>query len=419
MKRRHLLKHLGALGGLGLFTTHIMPACAWAQRGVARPHFFIFIFAQGGWDTTMVFDPKMGVEGIDSDPSGETTESHGLPFVKNPNQPAVERFFNNFGHLSCFVNGINSQSISHFLGTQIMLTGFSGGNAPDWPSLIASEVGSDLQLPNMALSGPSFAGMLGRYTFSGSGFLSLLLSEGTDTPPGPVTGDFLDQFGDFRFQGFRERLIEEGRTGWRLDELHDAVGRIKELEAIKDELGSDFGNVGNVAGDIIALSSSMERGYTVTGTVNAPGEWDSHDENWPLQYEGFETLFSGLHDAVEHLASRNATSGSGTLLDQTTLVVLSEMGRTPKLNGTDGKDHWQFTTALMVGAQVKGATVLGGTDDRQNGLKVDYSTGLPDAAGEEVTPLNLGSSLLELLGIDPAIVLGTNVRPFRAWIDSP
>ena len=35
-----------------------------------------------------------------------------------------------------------------------------------------------------------------------------------------------------------------------------------------------------------------------------------------------------------------------TLAEETVVVVLSEMGRTPGINGTDGKDHWPWTSAM-------------------------------------------------------------------------
>jgi len=104
------------------------------------------------------------------------------------------------------------------------------------------------------------------------------------------------------------------------------------------------------------------------------------------------------------------------MLDQTMIVVLSEMSRTPKLNGTEGKDHWQFTSALMIGARVRGGTVLGGTDDLQTGLKVDYSTGLPLDGADELKAGNLGAGLIQIAGIDPALFLGPDVTPFTAFV---
>lgn len=94
---------------------------------------------------------------------------------------------------------------------------------------------------------------------------------------------------------------------------------------------------------------------------------------------------------------------------------MSEMGRTPKLNGSNGKDHWSTTSVMMVGGQVAGGRVLGGTDDNQNALPVDYGTGTVNAAGEEIRAANLGAALLLKAGVNPASFLQEQVRPFEAF----
>ena len=60
--------------------------------------------------------------------------------------------------------------------------------------------------------------------------------------------------------------------------------------------------------------------------------WDTHDDNTE-QGDHFETLFAGLTGFADLL------DGAG-MLDDTLVVVLSEFTRTPKLNSTNGKDHW-------------------------------------------------------------------------------
>ena len=42
-------------------------------------------------------------------------------------------------------------------------------------------------------------------------------------------------------------------------------------------------------------------------------------------------------------------------MDETTFVVMSEMGRTPALNGNEGKDHWPYTSALVMGPGLQGS----------------------------------------------------------------
>jgi uncharacterized protein (DUF1501 family) len=78
------------------------------------------------------------------------------------------------------------------------------------------------------------------------------------------------------------------------------------------------------------------------------------------------------------------------------------MGRFPTLNTTGGKDHWNFTSALLIGAGVAGGRAIGGYDDALKGRDVDLASGdVRDGA----TPMHsghLGATLLALGDVDPA-----------------
>ncbi|MCS6864511.1 MAG: DUF1501 domain-containing protein [Gemmataceae bacterium] len=87
--------------------------------------------------------------------------------------------------------------------------------------------------------------------------------------------------------------------------------------------------------------------------------WDTHWEHYPrLRNElmpGFDHGFSGL---ISDLDQRG-------LLDETLVLVLSEHGRTPKLNKAKGggRDHWsQAYTVLVAGGGIARGRVIGKTD---------------------------------------------------------
>lgn len=85
--------------------------------------------------------------------------------------------------------------------------------------------------------------------------------------------------------------------------------------------------------------------------------WDTHTNNFGIlkdnKLPNFDQTFSAL---LEDLSARG-------LLDQTLVVVMSEMGRTPKINGNAGRDHWTFCYgALFAGAGIRGGTVYGASD---------------------------------------------------------
>jgi uncharacterized protein (DUF1501 family) len=93
------------------------------------------------------------------------------------------------------------------------------------------------------------------------------------------------------------------------------------------------------------------------------------------------------------------------LLGETLVAVLSEFGRTPRLNGAGGRDHWGHVfSAALAGGGVKGGQAYG-SSDKQGGYPREG----------KVTPTDLTATLLHGLGLDPqAEVRDTQDRPFPA-----
>jgi arylsulfatase A-like enzyme len=95
---------------------------------------------------------------------------------------------------------------------------------------------------------------------------------------------------------------------------------------------------------------------------------------------GFDRAFSGL---IQDLDNRG-------LLNDTLVLVMSEMGRTPKLEG-DGRGHWGYAhTNLFAGAGVKRGNVIGKTD--AIGARVKE---------RPVTAKDVLATIYHLLGVDP------------------
>ena len=83
------------------------------------------------------------------------------------------------------------------------------------------------------------------------------------------------------------------------------------------------------------------------------------------------------------------------LLDSTLVVVMGEMGRTPKINANAGRDHWpQCGFSLLFGGGVKQGYVHGTTD------KIGaWPTSDP------VSPADFVATVYSLLGIDPRMTV--------------
>jgi uncharacterized protein (DUF1501 family) len=141
------------------------------------------------------------------------------------------------------------------------------------------------------------------------------------------------------------------------------------------------------------------------------GDFDTHTANGDqtgLHHDFFSTLTS----VAERLATTDGEETGSKLLDETTVLVVSEMGRTPKLNADGGKDHWPVTSAMLFGAGVRGGRVLGGTTDEMLGRKVDLESGDLDDGGQSIDFQSFAAGVMETVGVDPEEHL-EDVPPLR------
>jgi uncharacterized protein (DUF1501 family) len=114
----------------------------------------------------------------------------------------------------------------------------------------------------------------------------------------------------------------------------------------------------------------------------------------------WETLFSGVGQLLQALAATPGTS-EATLADETVVVVLSEMGRTPQLNAFNGKDHWPYTSAMVIGPNLVGDRVIGGFDRTFYGKPIDTVSGDLYEGGSTLSAESLGATLLAMADVDP------------------
>jgi len=121
------------------------------------------------------------------------------------------------------------------------------------------------------------------------------------------------------------------------------------------------------------------------GQVNSG--WDTHVFHYPrLRDElgpGFDAAFAALLTDLEQRG----------MLEETAVVVLSEHGRTPRMQNVrgGGRDHWSgvYSAAFAGGGFAKGRVV--GRSDRQGGSPVEVP----------FSPKDVLATLYHLLGIDP------------------
>ncbi len=373
---------------------------------------FLFVFNPGGWDPTRVLAHTALDNGnVDVEAAADRASLGDLSWVEHADRPSVGSFFETWADRTLVLNGVQVRSIAHEICTTIAMTGGTSGLTSDWPAILAALGGNQYTLPHLVLSGPSYPGELGAAVArSGvNGQLEALLSGEingwTDTSvPGlsaPAQG-LVDQYMRRRASG------RVGAAGASADAAlaaayQDALDKalaVKDYRYVMDFTGG-LSLASQVPVAVDALSTGLSRCVTLSHSGAQAGlGWDTHADNDDTQSYLWEELFSGLTDLMARLAGEPGDVGA-TLADETVVVVMSEMGRTPQLNGTNGKDHWPYTSVLVVGPGVTGGRVIGDYDDGFASAGIDLASGDVDGSGPILSVESIGAALLQLGDVDP------------------
>lgn len=409
--RRGLLQGSAALAAYGALGAPRPARAAAAERK------FLFLFASGGWDTSTVLDPHYS-DGVDMDPDTELAQDGELRWTGGDARLEVSRFFQRWGPRCAIVNGVDAHSVGHDSARQFVMTGTSASSFADWPTTIAYYAQGDYALPHLVFSGPNYPGSYGSVVAQAGGGTLLELMDasllGRADRPAPIPASPADSMVDAFVYG-RAARFADGRRGLARDRAESnlaSLERAMELEARLFEAGlSDLGS--DMLDQCIRAVEVMRLGLTRCAMVSVPGSWDSHGDN-TVQGPQQSDLFIALDALFEHMA---VTPGGGApwLIDEVVVVVLSEFGRTPLLNGGGGKDHWPFGSALVAGSGVAGGQSLGVTDEDLVALPVDFSTGRESSSGDMLGSEHLGAALLALAGLDPQQHL-PDVQTFEALL---
>lgn len=151
-----------------------------------------------------------------------------------------------------------------------------------------------------------------------------------------------------------------------------------EPESVRDAYGR------NQLGQCALLARRLvEAGCRFVG-VDAPG-WDVHFNCFPsLQNDLIPYADRAFSTLVNDLQQRG-------LLDETLVVMMGEMGRTPRVNAQAGRDHWSMAqSVIFAGGGTKPGQVIGATDHQ--------------AAAPTTEPIGVNDILRTisvLMGIDP------------------
>lgn len=149
----------------------------------------------------------------------------------------------------------------------------------------------------------------------------------------------------------------------------------------------------NIYGQSLLLARRLIEAGTrlacISWAPDANATWDTHGDNFKkLKNQLLPPLDLGLSTLLSDLVDRG-------LLERTLVVVMGEIGRTPRINAGAGRDHWEFCySVLFAGGGVKGGFVYGASDKQGA-----YPSLCPVTASDIVATIYHG------LGIPPDVEL--------------
>ena len=406
---------LGGFFGSGLVSLLRLQGASSLARGetAARgsPASCILIWMDGGPSHYETFDPKPDApKEVRGEHEAIPTRTPGVRFAKNMKRLA------DISDRLAIVRSIRHDQGNHGAGNHYMMTGAPpripvGCGAfvsfhPSLGSVTAREreghngFPSYFTMPSMSRSGgPSFLGA--RYA-------PFVVPDDPNRPSFRVRDVALPQGLDTgRFQARRElrarvdtlQRIADPAAGDPVHALDHYYEQGYDLVTSREaQRAFDIGNEPDRVRDAYGRNDFGQRALLARRLVEAgvpfitlyEGGWDHHTKI----FESLDRKLPAFDAAVAALILDLDQRG---LLETTLVIALGEFGRTPKINGDSGRDHWSNAmSVLFAGCGTPGGLVVGATDAS------GYS-----ASERVLSPENFVSTVYAKLGIDPGKIYYT------------
>lgn len=403
---------IGSAAGLALLT---LPFGRRSLRAgsVSNKRNLIMIMAQGGWDVTFAPDPKPNLATVNTAP-GQIQMFGDSPIYVDASRPNIADFFTRYGAMTAVVNGVQVQSVAHLQCRRRMLTGKRQTGSADLGAITAHNNGPELPVPYMIFGNTSFPGPLagssGRVGLTNQLKALLRPNEAYPAPPGspaigtryipdPEDETLIRQYVKARAERVRATRGQLGYNKARVEDFVKAMDRGDALKPHVDELGPRGVTLALAQQTLFAVDA-IDSGISNSVLVEDPQSWDTHTNNDAQQGPLHNGLYGALTMLMDELSTRPGKESGNVMLDETVVVVLSEMTRTPLLNAGVGKDHWPSTSCLVMGAGVAGGKTYGGTDDTLNAQLVDMNSGQVSPSGQALLAENVLTAVLQLVGAE-------------------
>jgi hypothetical protein len=425
LSRRHMLR----LGGSGLLAGLTLPRLLESQASAAAPRAkakaCIFIFLEGGPPQQDMWDPKPDQpEEIRGPFAPISTSVPGTIFTEHCGECAK------IAHKFTVVRSHSHADNGHATGYYYVMTGrrppFADGehpiptneHLPSLGSIVAKELGPRGKLPPyINMPHPMSAGGPG---FLGAEYAPFVIEADPSQPDFEVKDlRQLRGMSPARFDRRRDllsRLEQEQRRSGRAatmstyyEKAYDLIASPEarqafDISAEKDSLREEYG-LTQIGQCTLLARRLIEGGCRFVG-VDAPG-WDVHFNCFPsLKGDLIPPADRAFAALVNDLEQRG-------LLDDTLVVMMGEMGRTPRVNAQAGRDHWSMAQCILFagGGTVPGQVI--GSTDKQAAAPTSDPVSVSDLLHTVYTLLGIDSKKenLDSLGRPLPLVDGGKLIP--------
>jgi hypothetical protein len=394
--RRDFLR-VGTLGVGALTLSQMLRVRSQAQAAgnSVKDTSVIWLWLGGGPTHVETFDPKMTAPSEYRSATGEVqTILPGVTLGGNFERLAA------VADKMAFVRSFAHTNSGHGGGTHWVMTGYDhrladNGAPPDRPGL--GSIVSRVRGPNHPVSGmPTYVRLGGIY---GDGPSFLGTAYGPFDPGGEAQRNMSLVVDKARLESRRDILkgidqvrrdvdrsrIMEGLDSFEQQAFNLILSRSQQAFDLKYEDPRVVERYGSGLGHQMLQARRLCEAGCGFVTVHFGG-WDMHGNI----KDSMNILGPQVDRAVAALVEDMEQRG---LNRQILLVISGEFGRTPKINGSAGRDHWApLSTLALAGGGLKMGQVIG-----ESAEKVDVPKTTP------ITPQDLMATIFDVLGIDGRI----------------
>lgn len=360
---------------------------------------FILVQATGGWEPTLLCDPKGSTNNSYAD--GDILTAGNINYA--PNGVEADTFFQNNFQRMCVINGVDVRSNNHDAGRAAMASGRLGDGHPNLAAVIAAHQAPEVPMSLLTFGGYESTGGLVAPTrdvdadrLAGIAYPDRINAENEGSPT------YHSDYAQVAINLARQARLEKVHANTYLpkraksmDTLLTSRAGSEQLKRLEEVLPALQGN--GQEQRVQLIMAAYKAGLCSAGNLSRGGfdTHGNHDASHSARLRELMSLVTFIWEEAERQE----------IADRLVVVMSSDFGRTPGYNGNNGKDHWPISSMIVMGEEgtgVPGNTVIGLTDEGHRPIPLDPATLQPSATegeGVRIGCEHVHASIRKLFGV--------------------